>query len=470
MTVDDTLEYTTIGYKPYYKWAKAYILRNGICPLEADELHVWDLHEHKAEDAMCESAIASYLTNHISDEDKLLPDGRISIKCYVAECTKRLSEYEIATIINNADLLKKLRTPPKLSPKLNTGLHISLLTNSKSTTDGWGDIYHSCICPFCLAQEERYDGCLYMTHKSNPQYPSPYCQPHNVIRELLQKYDTIGKRLDREERNANPGGFHTPGKLEFCVECSRPCWNHKHFTLDGSGFEPPIMVPGPNPVPNYAACPIGRTEAIARLLAIHKVMAEQEFDNDFEQRKACALAADKAPTDPVLMARAAEIFAKTANTRTEQNLEVFQASPAAVAAAAAAAAAANPNVMPPLANAFANPNGVANVAPPALIIPPLNANNWNISENEAEGSEANAQQLAAEAAHHAELAALNNNTNDEGKNQNENEEQKENEQEGGKLKHKNKNTRRKGRRGEKNSIHKVKYIKIKYKTRSRNYK
>ena len=410
MTVRDTLEVVE-GLQPYYNWTKTYVVRNGICPLEGDELPVWDLHEHKPEDAMCESAIASYLTAHINDEDKLLPSGEINIKCYVAECTKRLTHSEIASIITDGKLLQKLRAPPKLSAKLNTGLHISLLTNSKSTTDGWGDIYHSCICPFCLAQEERSAGCLYMTHKYNPKYASPSCQPHNVIRELIQKYDTFGKRLDKQERNANPGGFHTPGKLEFCVECSRPCWNHKHFTLDGTGFEPPIMVPGPNPVPDYAACPVGRTEAIARLLAIHKVMAEQEFDNDFEQRKACALAADIAPSDPVLMARAAEIFAKTPDTRTEQNLEVFQVAPAG------------------------NANGNAS------------------------GSEAEAAANAAVALNNAAAAALAN-ANNEGK---EEEGEAEGQQGGAKLKHTNKQTRRKGRQHRKA----LKYITIKYKTRSR---
>jgi hypothetical protein len=249
-----------------------------------------------------------------------------------------------------------------------------------------------------------------MTHKYNPKYISPYCQSYNVIPELVQKYDTIGKRLDKQERNANPGGFHGPGKLEFCVECSRPCWGHKHFTLDGTGFEPPIMVAGPNPVPNYAACPVGRTEAIARLLAIHKVMSEQEFDDDLDQRKACALAADKAPTDADLMERAAKIFAKTPDTRTEQNLEF-------------------------------------------KVAPSVNSNSNN------SGSEAEAAANAAVALNNAAEAALNN-ANDEGK---EEEAEGEQQQGGAKSNHKNKQTRRKGRQNRKS----VKYVTIKYKTRSR---
>jgi hypothetical protein len=359
--------------RKYVEWSKKNTMRIGICPLEGEELPLWDLHEHSPDEAMCESAIQSHLEAHIGDTDKLRMDGKLDVACYVKECTKRLSESEILTIISDNDFISRLRAPPDVSSKVNIGAHSLLLTNIKSADDGWGEIYHACICPFCLAQENRTAGCIYMQHQLDGKLNAPYCKAHNLVESITRNYIANGNRLDEIANNGMradyaargeqfPDFLLRKGELEFCAECCRPCWSHKHFTVDGMNFEPDFKTYpiGPDGQPEaegqvqYNVCTGGgRTEAFARLLAIRKVLVntpiadlpvgaskqqkEAHEKRLVQQRNECALSANAAPLDAQLMARAKEIADKTAETRTNQNLDTFIA--AAVAAPAALVAA-----------------------------------------------------------------------------------------------------------------------------------
>jgi len=345
--------------RKYVEWSKKYTLRNGICPLEGDELPLWDLHEHSPDEAMCESAIQSHLEAHIGDTDKLRMDGKLDVVCYVKECTKRLSESEILTIISDNDFIRRLRAPPDVSSKVNIGAHSLLLTNIESADDGWGEIYHACICPFCLGQENRTAGCIYMQHALDAKLDKPYCKSHNLIESIKTNYIANGNRLDDIENNAMraeyaargeqfPDFLVRKGELEFCAECCRPCWSHKHFTTDGMNFEPDFKIYpiGPDGLPEaegqvqYNICTGGgRVEAFARLLAIRKVLVntpiadllpgaseQQKKAHEarlLQQRNECALAANAAPLNAELMARAKQIADKTPETRTNQNLDTF---------------------------------------------------------------------------------------------------------------------------------------------------
>ena len=111
-------------------------------------------------------------------------------------------------------------------------------------------------------------------------------------------------------------------KLQFCVTCGRPCCNHKHFdlNLENPKLIKTVIVEGEDA---YTKCMGGgRPELFARLLAIQKVISEQEFENDIEQRRACALAALKAPLDPELMARGMAIFDKDPEARGLANIGI----------------------------------------------------------------------------------------------------------------------------------------------------
>ena len=102
--------------------------------------------------------------------------------------------------------------------------------------------------------------------------------------------------------------------------------NHKHFdlNLDAPKLITTVIVQGEDA---YTKCMGGgRPELFARLLAIQKVISEQEFDNTTEQRKACAFAALKAPLDLELMARGQAIFNKDPEGRSLANLGVSQLS------------------------------------------------------------------------------------------------------------------------------------------------
>ena len=300
-----------INFNNYINWCINNTIRKGRCVITLnDNVTLWDLHKHDLDQGISEEGLAEYLEDHISDDDKLLK-GELNIKCYSEGCQERLNTEEISIIIKDTALIDKLKVDKSISVKIDTSIHETTLQNTKSIDQGFGLIYHYTMCPFCLAQEVRDEGCLYMTHKYDSKLLAPYCQKYNIIPDIINKYTQLPEAQGR---------LNT--KYQFCSECGRACWEHKHIKLDASGLESYVKV-SPDDTPFNKCSGGGRAELFARMLAVRKVLTEQTFDDDFEQRKACALAADIAPLDPVLMARANEILAKSPETRTNQNLLTF---------------------------------------------------------------------------------------------------------------------------------------------------
>jgi hypothetical protein len=292
----------------YIDWCINNTIRKGRCVITLnDNVTIWDLHEHDLDQGISQEGLTEYLEDHIGDNDKSLR-GELNVVCYSEGCQKRLNDIEITTIIKDKDLINKLRDIKPPSIKVDTDLHEITLQNTKSADPSFGSIYHYTICPFCLAQENRDSGCLYVAHKVASDKKAPYCESYNKIPDIVTKYNQL----------PNAQGYPN-GKYQFCSECGRACWEHKHIKLDASGFETYVQG-APEDTPFNKCTGGGRAELFARMLAIRKVLTEQQFADDFEQRKACALAADIAPLDPVLMARANEILAKNPETRMNQNL------------------------------------------------------------------------------------------------------------------------------------------------------
>ena len=285
----------------FFEFTKDHVKRQGQCFVLTTDEDVWDFHEHTLNQGISEEGLEMYLTSIMDAPDKK------NIKCYIPECEKNLQHHEIKGLVTE-EFFERFMEPKDVSAKLNIAQPMDwILKNIQSTTDGWGDVYHDTICPFCLAPEKREEGCAYMSHQTNSKLKSPYCQKYNIIPEIFNKYDSLCNY-----------------RLEFCITCGRPCCDHKHFDLD---LENPrlldtILVAGVNaPDSRYTKCMGGgRPELFARLLAIQKVINEQEFENDFEQRKACALAALAAPLNEELMAKGREIFAKTPESRELANI------------------------------------------------------------------------------------------------------------------------------------------------------
>lgn len=382
----------------YFDFTMEAVKRQGVCFVLSTEETVWDFHLHTLDQGISQEGFEAYLTSIMSDPDKK------NIRCYAPGCTETLKEHEIRSLISD-EFWEKISLPADISRKLNTSAMDMILTNTKTTSvdqvtgrqNGWGDVYHHTLCPYCVAQEVREVGCAYMTHEVNNSLNKPYCLKHNVIKEIQDMYRVCS------------------GGLEFCVTCGRPCCRHQHFNLD---LENPQLI---ETVLNagedqYTKCMGGgRPELFARLLAIQKVISEQDFDDDFEQRKACAFAALKAPLDAELMEKAQAIFDKDPESRVLANLGI------------------NPLTEEQLANIeFENQNGgriniQKNIG---LILPRNNQNQGpNISQNLNTSQNINQNQNVNYQNYQNYLNYLHsqNNAENEDENENENENNAENE-------------------------------------------
>ena len=308
----------------HFDWYKNFIKRIGLCSIELDELEVWDLHEHSLDEGISSKGMEGYLTGHIKDAEK------DEVDCYLGDCRKKLVKSEMKAIVSPG-FWERFNVPGDISQKVNTETFEVVLKNEptwhpiersfgrnrsikKKVRDSWGKLYHHVFCPYCLQNEYRRTGCAYMVHAdiTGDTDKSPYCTKFLIIPELHKKYFDAWKSV-------NPSGYY----LEFCVTCGRPSCGHQHFDLN----DPPGVIeyvrtpddnnPGQGP---YTKCMGGgRAELIARMLAIKNVLSTREFENDFEQRKACALAADAAPKDADLMAKATAIFQKSRRVRGTYN-------------------------------------------------------------------------------------------------------------------------------------------------------
>jgi len=174
------------------------------------------------------------------------------------------------------------------------------------------------MCPYCLKFDERGEGCSVMTHENPeglPHESAPFCPNKKSVDSIRQKYLNAAVNLT--------GGFY---HLEFCVECGRPCSGHQHFKLDLSAMENLRLIPSvSNPatlVPDYGVCTGGgRVEMIARMLAVRDIYNRTDINNSVEERRLAAEAADVAPLNPELMARAQAIWDKAPADR-KWNVEV----------------------------------------------------------------------------------------------------------------------------------------------------
>jgi len=295
----------------FFAYTKAKVQRMCKCFISITEEVVWDFHKHTLDKGISAEGLEAYLTSIMSTAD------RKNIPCYIPECTETLKDYEIRSILND-EFWERFSIPLDVSSKVNTSAMGMILTNTATTTNAWNDVYHATLCPYCIAQENRSEGCAYMTHEVDNNLPNPFCKKYNLIKVIKDKYMEACPR----------------GGLQFCVTCGRPCCDHKHFDLNLEA--PQLMATVLDPAVDrrddaYIKCMGGgRPELFARLLAIQKVISEEEFASDFEQREACALAALKAPLDPELMARGKAIFEKDPDARVLEDLGIVSVVPSKV--------------------------------------------------------------------------------------------------------------------------------------------
>jgi len=278
---------------------------------DEDEEDVFDFHDHPLNAGISAADLEAYLSSSYMDA----PDKN-AIPCYHRpnpeepdhpdNCQMPITLSHVKYIVSK-EFYDKYTKPRPQKMGLNQFIDFfdQLLGNEKEVNSlGFGEIYHHTLCPFCLQFESRDSGCAYMTHDKVSGMPlEPYCKEALQIKELIDRYRASAQVLiDREY-----GGHGPPAHIEFCAECGRPCANHKHLTLDGRAFEAAPQRGGHD---DYGKCAGGgRAELFARVLAIRKVYRENYRISSLEERTRAALAADRAPRDSELMAKAREILA-----------------------------------------------------------------------------------------------------------------------------------------------------------------
>ncbi len=302
-----------IASKPYRRSEKAKKLLGFIEDLalrEGDDMFgatgkLYDIHEHSVEQGITQESLEGYLESTMVGDE-------YDVKCYAAGggahvgCTKKLLLREIEFMVS-ADFFERYSAPrpKKIGLDQNVGNFDNVLRNIKSYDTGWGDIYHSTMCPYCLSFDERGEGCSVMTHVNTmgADADPPYCQKDKQVAEIVAKYKAAGTALD--------GGYI---RLEWCVECGCPGSSHKHFSFDLTRMIEHNKIADPR-YPgemkyDYGSCPGGgRPELIARMLAVRDVYRRRNIRDPKMERKQAALAADKAPLDAGLMARARTLWA-----------------------------------------------------------------------------------------------------------------------------------------------------------------
>ena len=299
---------------PYYNGLYKYSVRSGVDAITLSEEPVYDIHEHILDDAIGRDGIKIHLNQYKNYNDK------DNVPCYVNGCTKNLTLNEIRMMVDKNYYNMFIHgEPPPLPPPDNLLRNqgpwdindegnekrldvIEILRNYKSTTDSWGNIYHTVMCPFCLVFIGRNQGCAYVKHEEghSTNIIAPYCKPQNIITEIVDKY-----------KNVFGNGF------EVCIECGRPCHSHKHISLDN----PPRYVSGR--AFNYSKCNGGgRREGIARVIAVHNTIKENPDMDPIELRRIAGLAAEAAAKDENLLVKADAILAKETNTRVKENLNL----------------------------------------------------------------------------------------------------------------------------------------------------
>ena len=315
--------------KPYIDALREGVKREGTDIMYREDGQLFDFHAHRLDRAVGLEFLDRYLGNN-----KNIPN-KDELPCYLPkeECGKYLTRDDIRPFATLSEYKEYVTTrPPKQMIPLGTLTDFgSILRNVPKVTDGWGVINKQTMCPFCLRGEERANGCAYMTHESLGAYDRkkmPYCANSEQVKALWNKYKVYQSLLPRD-------GYGDQG-LEWCAICGAPCHGHRHFDSQNPG-QLKAGIPAAGGVDDYGKCPGGgRPEMIARMLAVRDVMLVHKDDaepNNEAIRKKAAFAADAAPRDPALMARAAAIFAQEAATRRFNNVGLNEYSMAPVAAA-----------------------------------------------------------------------------------------------------------------------------------------
>lgn len=267
---------------------------------------LYDIHEHNEGEAITKIGLEQYLESTLAGDE-------YDVKCYAAGggahagCTKKLLQSEIKMIVSPEFYTRYTAPRPKKSGlNLNVGNFEAVFKNIETVDPGWGKIYHSTMCPYCISFDERGEGCSVMTHVNPaglPNSKSPFCESGKLVDEIVQKYKEAAARLD--------DGFV---RLEWCVECGRPSNGHKHFNFDLTAMVNHRRIPDPDSPGHtkidYGTCPGGgRPEMLARMMAVGDVYRRRDIRDPKEERRLAALAADAAPLDEALMARATALWA-----------------------------------------------------------------------------------------------------------------------------------------------------------------
>lgn len=303
-----------------YRKAKEYVdflinksLREG-SDIFGNDGKLYDIHLHDIDGGVTRESLETYLSDTLSGSS-------YDVKCYYtgAGCKKKLTQSEIKTLVT-PEFYQKYSAPRIIKTGLNTDIdnYEVVFRNTKSLDNTYGNIYHATMCPYCLKFDERGEGCSVMTHENPEGLPhelAPFCPNKKSVDSIRQKYLNAAINLTGEY-------YH----LEFCVECGRPCSGHQHFKLDLSAMEDLRLIPSvSNParlVPDYGVCTGGgRVEMIARMLAVRDIYNRTDINNSVEERRLAAEAADAAPLNPELMARAKAIWDKAPADR-KWNVEV----------------------------------------------------------------------------------------------------------------------------------------------------
>jgi len=341
---------------------------------------LYDIHSHPLEAGMTRESIEHYLTAYVTADDKdnipcfwkpedENPGGHRGGGPHERNCHHTISLKEVRYMVSDKFWKKYSKPRPTktgLSEIIN--LYDMSLSNTKSTDEQYGDIYHATMCPFCLQPDVREEGCAYMGHKNvegRPTSEHPYCKPELVVKDILDKYIAAYSQIEPD----------APAHIEWCVECGRPSAGHQHFDLNDPpqlvpyvyAYEPinrvpdparpggmipdpdheGMMIPDPDNPPgdmpeplrmvpdpanpgqqiidpaqpvrryiNYGACSGGgRPELYARMLAVRRVYRDMGIDNPNHERATAALAADDAPNDADLMREGAAIYAQELASR-----------------------------------------------------------------------------------------------------------------------------------------------------------
>ena len=303
----------TLGYllndpRMYRRWAiklsdliKILSLREGEDLFGAEEVLLYDIHEHSADSAVSSLSLETYLRGTMAGDD-------YEPKCYNSAngCLQKLKKHEIRAIVSKQFFAEfSAPRPVKAGLNLEVDGYNSTLRNAKTFDEEWGNIYKSTMCPYCLKFDERGEGCAVMTH-GNPKGLNhtfaPFCEEQRKVSEIVDKYKAAAGRL--------AGGYK---RLEWCVECGCPCVNHNHFNRDLTALIPNPSIndprhPGQRMV-DYGTCPGGgRPEMLARMMAVRDVYRRRNLRNTNNERITAALDADAAPSNAALMARATALW------------------------------------------------------------------------------------------------------------------------------------------------------------------